>query len=192
MTTFVRNVVGLLAIVLLAVGARAEGAASVTLHDAPLPVPTITFEDGEGRERTLEDFRGRTILLNLWATWCVPCVEEMPTLEELQRTLGGEGFEVVALSIDQAGAHAVAGFYERLGIGFLASYNDASGDAWTKLGAAALPTTLLIDGEGREVGRRVGPAEWDAPDMVALLRRFVTKPAAGAAPRRSVWRSREP
>lgn len=167
----------------------------VPLHDAPRLVPEIAFQDGDGRGRTLEDFRGRSVLLNLWATWCVPCVEEMPTLDNLQKELGGFGFEVVALSIDRGGVEAIRPFYEKLGLGFLAIYSDPSFGAFTKLETSALPTTLLIDGEGRELGRLVGPAKWDAPEMVAFLRPFAADPAADAAPagpRRNVWRSREP
>ena len=194
MTMPIRAAVAL-AMVVVSIGGASAREAVMPLHETPRPVPRIAFVDGDGRERTLEDFRGRIVLLNLWATWCVPCVEEMPTLDDLQKELGGPGFEVVALSVDRGGAQAIDEFYEALGLGFLAIHNDPSADAFAKLGAGALPTTLLIDREGREVGRLVGPAEWDAPEMIAWLRRFVPEAgsrAARAAPRRSVWRSREP
>lgn len=136
-------------------------------------VPEIQFQDGSGRARTLAEFRGKVVLLNLWATWCAPCREEMPSLDRLQTRLGGPDFEVVALSIDQQGVPAVRKFYDELGIKALQLYNDPSAQAGFKLATRGLPTTLIIDRTGREVGRRVGPAEWDAPKMVEELRGMV-------------------
>lgn len=139
----------------------------------PASVPEIQFQDGSGRARTLAEFRGKVVLLNLWATWCAPCREEMPSLDRLQTRLGGPDFEVVALSIDQQGVPAVRKFYDELGIKALQLYNDPSAQAGFKLATRGLPTTLIIDRTGREVGRRVGPAEWDAPKMVEELRGMV-------------------
>jgi thiol-disulfide isomerase/thioredoxin len=133
-------------------------------------MPEIRFEDGEGNENTLADFRGRTVLLNVWATWCVPCREEMPTLDRLQAELGGPGFEVVALSIDRAGPDAVREFYSEIGIENLALHIDPSARAMFALGVVGLPTTILIDREGNELGRLVGPAEWDSPEMTEFMR----------------------
>ena len=149
---------------------------------AMLPVPDLRFADGAGRALSLADFRGRVVLLNLWATWCAPCREEMPALDRLQARLGGSGFEVVALSVDQGGPEAVRAFYDDLGLDALGVRLDASGEAMRALGVAALPTTLLIDASGREVGRFVGAAEWDDPETVALIRRHLE--AAPAAPSR--------
>lgn len=94
----------------------------------------------------------------------------MPTLDRLQDKLGGPGFEVVALSIDRAGIEEVTKFYAEVGVKHLAFYIDSSGKAARDLGTVGLPTTLLIDRKGREIGRLVGPAEWDAPEMIALIR----------------------
>ena len=138
-------------------------------HDAPRAVPELAFEDGQGGKHTLRQFRGKTVLLNVWATWCAPCREEMPALDRLQRKLGGSGLEVLALSIDTGGAAAVKQFYDELGIRSLAIYVDRSMRATGTLGAVGLPTTLLIDAEGREIGRRIGPAEWDGPEAVRLI-----------------------
>jgi thiol-disulfide isomerase/thioredoxin len=145
--------------------------AGMTLHDAPRELPELRFTDGSGKPLSLADFRGKLVLLNLWATWCGPCREEMPTLDRLQAELGGPDFEVVALSIDRAGIAVVDAFYAEIGVGNLARYIDESGRVTQELSALGLPTTLLLDREGREIARHVGPAEWDRPAMVAFFRR---------------------
>ena len=157
-------------------GAKAETASprSFVMHEAPRPLPEITFEDGNGEALTLADLRGKTVLLNIWATWCVPCREEMPTLDALEADLGGPGFEVVPLSVDRAGPEVVRKFYAEIGIEHLGLYIDASMRASFDLQAPGLPTTLLIDSEGRELGRLVGPAEWDTPEMIAFLKNHLT------------------
>jgi len=147
---------------------------SLVMHETPRPLPKITFEDGDGQALTLASFKGTTVLLNIWATWCVPCREEMPTLDALQAELGGPGFEVVPLSVDRAGPEVVRKFYAEIGIRNLGLYIDASMQASFDLAAVGLPTTLLIDAEGQELGRLVGPAEWDAPEMIDLLKTHLT------------------
>jgi thiol-disulfide isomerase/thioredoxin len=149
--------------------------AVMSLHDTPRPLPKIRFQDGDGGSLTLADFRGKVVLLNIWATWCGPCRREMPTLDRLQATLGGPDFEVVALSIDRAGVGVVIEFYAEVGVEHLAKYIDESGKAARQLSAVGLPTTLLIDREGREIGRHVGPAEWDTPEMVAFIRQHLSQ-----------------
>lgn len=143
----------------------------------PKPLPELQFQDGTGRARSLADFRGKVVLLNIWATWCTPCREEMPALDRLQTRLGGTEFEVVALSIDQQGAQAVRKFYDEVGVKALALYIDPSAQAGFKLATIGLPTTVIVDRAGREVGRRVGPAEWDAPKLVDELRGMIDAPA---------------
>lgn len=142
----------------------------ISLHETPQTIPDIRFKDASGRDLSLKHFQGKVVLLNIWATWCVPCRREMPTLDRLQDKLGGPGFEVVALSIDRAGIEEVTKFYAEVGVKHLAFYIDSSGKAARDLGTVGLPTTLLIDRKGREIGRLVGPAEWDAPEMIALIR----------------------
>jgi thiol-disulfide isomerase/thioredoxin len=146
--------------------------------DQPRPVPGLAFVDTAGAPRTLADFKGRVVLLNIWATWCVPCRAEMPTLDRLQAKLGGPDFEVVALSIDRKGLDVVKPFYAELGLTSLAAYVDRSGDSAHALGAVGVPTTLLIDREGREIGRKLGPAEWDQPEAVAVIRHAIEEKAA--------------
>jgi len=159
----------------------AEAPSNFALRDAPKPLPEIAIADGDGKAGTLADFHGKFVLLNIWATWCVPCRKEMPTLDRLQGQLGGPDFEVVALSIDRGGADAVRKFYSEVGIQHLALHFDAAAEAAFKLSAVGLPTTLLIDGQGQEVGRLIGPADWDSPEMIAFLRNAIGQ-RAGALP----------
>lgn len=142
---------------------------------APAPVPELTFVDGAGAPHTLADFRGKVVLLNIWATWCAPCRKEMPTLDRLQAQLGGPEFQVLALSIDQAGMAPVKAFYREIGLEHLGIYLDETAQAGGKLALIGVPTTLIIDRQGRELGRRVGEAEWDSPEMVAFLRDVIEK-----------------
>ncbi|MFC3003889.1 TlpA family protein disulfide reductase [Falsiroseomonas tokyonensis] len=151
--------------------------------DSPRPVPDLRFVTAEGRILTLEDFRGRAVVLNIWATWCVPCRVEMPALDRLQAALGSDGFEVVALSIDRGGPPAVEVFYKEIGLRSLNIYVDPTGAASRALNAVGIPTTLLIDRDGREVARKIGPAEWDSPELVGAIRRHLDLPeGTGVAP----------
>jgi len=143
--------------------------------NSPRPVPEVHFTDGEGRPRTLADFHGKVVLLNVWAAWCVPCRKEMPTLDRLQAALGGMDFEVVTLSLDRGGPEVVKKFYAEIGIEHLAVHIDPSSKASSVLAVIGLPTTLLIDAQGQELGRLIGPADWDAPEMITLLRPFITR-----------------
>ncbi len=152
----------------LPIAAAQEPSRNFIIHETPKAVAAIQFEDADGRSRSLSDFRGKIVLLNIWATWCVPCRKEMPTLDRLQTALGGADFEVVALSIDRR-MDVVRKFFADVGIQKLAMYLDSSAKATRQLGAVGLPTTLLVDREGREVGRLIGPAEWDSPDIAAFI-----------------------
>lgn len=133
------------------------------------PVYDVAFRDEDGKERNLSDWRGRVVLLNLWATWCAPCRKEMPQLAELQRLYGGDDFEVVALSIDRKGAAASAKFLIEAGSANLKLYIDKSAEALEKLQARGLPATYLIDRQGNEIGRLIGPAEWASQDARDLI-----------------------
>lgn len=157
----------------LSIAAAQEPGRNFIIHEAPKTVASIQFDDAEGRSRSLNDFRGKIMLLNIWATWCSPCRKEMPTLDRLQASLGGDDFEVVALSIDRR-MDAVRKFYAEIGIRKLAMYLDSSAKATRQLGAVGLPTTLLIDREGREIARLIGPAEWDSPEIFAFIGCVIT------------------
>jgi len=143
------------------------------LLDPPRPLPELRFVDGEGRPLTLADFSGKVILLNLWATWCIPCLREMPTLDRLQAKLGGPRFQVVVLSIDVGGLPVVEKFYRALKLKALDIYVDKTARAMIALGVAGIPTTLLIDRQGREIGRLAGPAEWDSKEATKAIRRYL-------------------
>jgi thiol-disulfide isomerase/thioredoxin len=148
-----------------------SGPLRIQRPDVPRPVPELRFVDGEGKPRSLADFRGRAILLNVWATWCAPCREEMPALDHVQATLGGPDFDVVALSIDRGGVAAVKPFYEELDLRALRIYVDTSGESLAKLGAVGIPLTLLVDPQGRELWRVLGPTKWDQPEVLDRIRR---------------------
>lgn len=139
----------------------------------PKELPELRFEDGAGGAHTLAEFKGKLVLLNLWATWCAPCREEMPALDRLQAELGGRRFQVLALSIDQQRPEAARKFFADVGVKSLSLYVDRSAQASFKLGAVGLPSTLLVDANGREIGRHVGPAKWDSPEVVESLRRRI-------------------
>lgn len=140
------------------------------------PVAEISFKTGEGKTVALADMRGKVVLLNLWATWCGPCVREMPTLDRLQAELGGPAFEVVALSSDHGGAKAVEPFLRDNKLNNLGVYLDPTSQATRALEPRGLPTTLLIDKDGREVGRLEGAAEWDSAEAKALIRHYRDRP----------------
>jgi len=141
---------------------------------APKPVPDLRFVDASGRSLTLADFRGKVVLLNIWATWCAPCREEMPALDRLQARLGGERFQVVALSVDLQGAPIARRFYDEVGIKALPLYVDPTAKAAFTFNVPGLPATLLVDRAGREVGRHLGAVQWDSPQVVERLRRAIS------------------
>ena len=154
---------------------------ALSVFQQPRPVPEIRFQDDQGHELALTDFRGRVVLLNVWATWCVPCRQEMPTLDRLQARLGGKDFLVMALSIDRKGIEAMRDFYGEVGVENLAIYVDPSGKGSQALSIPGVPTTLLIDQEGREVARKMGAAEWDGPETVSLIERTMRGQSASNA-----------
>ena len=151
------------------VGTFAGENEGLTLWREPRRLPDIDFTDGDARPIRLSSFHGKVVLLNVWATWCAPCRKEMPALDRLQASIGGAEFEVVTLSVDHDGLPAVNAFYRQTGIAQLRIYIDQSGKAMTDLGVAAIPTTLLIDRHGNEIGRTIGPAAWDSPALVKAI-----------------------
>ena len=132
-------------------------------------LPEVKFVDATGKERTLADWRGKVVLLNLWATWCLPCRKEMPALDRLQREMGSDTFQVVAVSVDRTGLPGAKKFLADTGAETLALYADPTARMGVALRAAGLPATLLLDRQGREIGRLLGPAEWDGEDAKRLI-----------------------
>jgi thiol-disulfide isomerase/thioredoxin len=158
--------------------ARGEVAA-VLVPDQPRKIPGLAFKDGEGKVLTLKDFAGKTVLLNLWATWCAPCRDEMPWLDTLQGEFGGPDFSVVAVSIDTQQPEKAKAFLEELKISKLGFFQDSSGKLFQDLKqagrAVGLPTTLLIDKQGCEIGYLPGPAHWASEDAKAMIRAALGK-----------------
>ena len=153
--------------------------AALTVAAAPRRLPELAFQDAAGQNKTLTDWRGRTVLLNLWATWCVPCRKEMPALDALQEKLGGADFEIVALNTDTRDPEKPKAWLKEVGISRLAYYADPSGKVFQELKIAGktlgLPTTILIDGAGCELGTIAGPAEWASDDAVKLINAATNK-----------------
>ena len=173
-----RNVVRAALIALLALCAAPAGAAEdlpgkFTKLTAPAPAPEVAFMDGEGREIGLDAFRGKWTLVNFWATWCAPCRAEMKDLDELEAKLGGDRFVVVALSADRQGLPVVEAFYKEIGVARLGRYVDPTMKSARAFRAVGLPTTVLLDPEGREVGRVLGPVAWASEASVDFLRRLI-------------------
>ena len=156
-------------------GAEALSPPTVSLAPgAAVEVPALTFSDAEGRALSLADFRGKVVLLNVWATWCTPCRRELPALDRLQARLGGPDFEVVVLSVDRQGVAVVRPFFEQLGLKALKLYADPSGQTMESLKLVGLPTTWLIDRAGRQRAVVVGPAAWDGAAAVEAIRRLLS------------------
>jgi thiol-disulfide isomerase/thioredoxin len=148
------------------------------MSETPKPLPELQFTDSDGKTLTLADFKGKIVLLNIWATWCAPCRKEMPTLDRLQAALGGPDFVVLPMSIDRKGMDAVSKFYTEIGIQHLARYvAPAANQVLDTLGVWGLPATLLVDRQGRELGRLSGPAEWDSPEMIGFLKTVIAAAA---------------
>jgi thiol-disulfide isomerase/thioredoxin len=157
------------------VGPLARGeVAAMAIAESPLRLPDLAFRDLSGAERRLSEWRGRTVLLNLWATWCIPCRKEMPALDALEGTVGGASFEVVAVNIDTRDSVKPHAWLEEVGINRLGYYADQSARVFQDLKligrAIGLPTTVLVDPAGCEIGTAAGPAEWASPDGVKLVR----------------------
>jgi thiol-disulfide isomerase/thioredoxin len=166
------------AIALVQPVAAAGSPNNFVVHDAAKGLPEIQFEGGDGHPQNLTDFRGKVVLLNVWATWCVPCRREMPTLDRLQTELGSTDLQVIPMSINRGGVDAVRKSYAESGIQQLRVFIDVSSKASFALGVVGLPTTIRIDRESREIGRLTGGAEWDSLEMVAFLKSIITRQAS--------------
>lgn len=155
--------------------------AALIIKPKPLDLPEFTFADAAGQAKSLADFKGKIVLLNIWATWCVPCREEMPALDKLQTKLGGKDFVVVAVNIDKGGPEKAASFLKETGATHLALYTDPTGKVFSTLKAVGMPTTLLVDRDGKEIARLVGPADWASPEAFAVIEAAIATPAPGAS-----------
>ncbi len=147
--------------------------AALALASDPRPMPELTFTGGDGKPVKLSDFRGRDVLLNLWATWCVPCRQEMPALDRLEAKRGGPDFQVVAVNIDTARLDRPKTFLHEIGVSNLPFYADNSANIFETLKqdgkVLGLPTTILVGKDGCDIGTMAGPARWDSADALALF-----------------------
>src|SRR6201989_1725393 len=163
--------------------ARGEVAA-LTMATKPLKLPDLAFEAGDGKPKKLSDWRGRTVLVNLWATWCVPCRKEMPALEGLQSQLGGADFEVVAVNIDTRDPEKPKNFLKDANLTRLGYYSDQKAKVFQDLKgvgrALGMPTSVLVDGQGCEIATIAGPADWASDDAVKLISAAIKPASAGS------------
>jgi thiol-disulfide isomerase/thioredoxin len=157
--------------------------AALTMATAPLRLPDLAFADAEGQPKKLSDWRGRMVLVNLWATWCVPCRKEMPALDELQAKLGGTDFEVVAINIDTRDPEKPKNFLKDGNLTRLGYFSDPKAKVFQDLKAVGralgMPTSVLVDRQGCEIATIAGPAEWASDDAVKLIRAAMKPVTAG-------------
>jgi thiol-disulfide isomerase/thioredoxin len=154
----------------------AKGPLAAFLVKADRPaVPNLNFKDAAGAALTLDKWKGRVVLVNLWATWCAPCRKEMPTLADLQKQLGSKDFEVVALSVDRKGIAASSAYLKETGADALGLYVDDTTKSLDDLQGLGLPLTVLVDRRGGEIGRLLGPAEWNSAEAIALMKAAIAE-----------------
>ncbi len=149
--------------------------AGVIIHSQRKDIASFTFTDGRGQAVELANWKGRIVVLNLWATWCAPCRKEMPDLAKLQAALGGPDFEVVALSVDRKGLEASQAFLKDIGVANLAAYVEPEAKSLSALQALGLPATILIDRKGKEAARLLGPAEWSSAEAQDLVKALIAE-----------------
>jgi thiol-disulfide isomerase/thioredoxin len=137
----------------------------------------VAWRDADDNPVALADFRGKVVMVNYWATWCAPCIRELPSIDRLQAALADEEFAVVAINVDRGGKQVAGPFAEKLGLANLALYVDPRNATGRAVGVSVMPTTIIYDRRGNEVGRMEGGAEWDAPEAVALMRWFIDRDA---------------
>jgi thiol-disulfide isomerase/thioredoxin len=145
----------------------------LAFHPEPVAATQAPFLDENGGKITLTEFRGKWVLLNFWATWCAPCRKEMPGLEALQREMGGERFQVVTVATGRNPAPAIARFFDEIGVSELPRYRDPSQQLAREMAVFGLPTTVILDPEGREIARLLGDAEWDSDSARAIIAALV-------------------
>ena len=155
--------------------AAGSGIQKLKWHNEPRMVPDTPFQDGEGTTLTLSDFAGKVLVVNLWATWCAPCIREMPTLDSLQADLGGDTFHVIALSQDREGARVAEPFMAKNGWENLSLYVSDGTTFARAANIRGLPTTLIIGADGREVARLEGTSEWNDPEIKEALSALIVK-----------------
>jgi len=142
-------------------------------NKAPRAMKDFSFTNATGGTEQLSDYKGKVILLNFWATWCAPCRKEMPGLDRLQADMGGDDFQVLAIGQDLQGMKKVQKFFDRYELKNLAPFNDDTVKSGRAAGVFGLPATILLNRDGMEIGRLIGPAEWDEPESKALIQHII-------------------
>ena len=150
--------------------------AAFLVRSKALDIPDFGFVPLSGKVTSLQQWQGKVILLNIWATWCIPCRKEMPDLDKLQGLLGSQDFEVVTVNIDKGGLKKPSLFFNKLGIKNLTLYGAQSNRLTTLLKAPGLPLTILVSKHGKELGRLIGPAQWSSPDAIQLIKAAIALP----------------
>jgi thiol-disulfide isomerase/thioredoxin len=145
----------------------------------PQPAPQVAFTDPDGKAMTVADFKGKPLIINFWATWCTPCLKEMPSLERLQSNLAGR-LVIAAVAQDRLGAQRVIPFAAEKGLNKLKIYLDPKAELGRAFGSRGLPTSIIIDAEGRVVGRVEGAVEWDSAEIMARLKPYLAGGRPGA------------
>ena len=153
-----------------------SGVTKLHWAEQPQPAASTPFLDRDGNTKTLADFAGRIVLVNFWATWCAPCVKEMPTLDALQQALGGDQLAVVAISQDREGARVAAPFMAENHWDHLALYTEPAARFAKDAAIRGLPTSIIVNRQGQEVARLEGTAEWNSPEMHAALKKLIETP----------------
>ena len=144
-------------------------------HKEPKKIEDFKFQDAFGKTRAFSDWKGKVVLVNLWATWCAPCREEMPSLDNLKKHFSNSPFDVVTISMDRGGLGKPRKFFDEERIKYLDLYIDKTTKLMFKMRAVGLPATILLDAEGREIGRLAGPAQWDSDRAIEIVQKALAK-----------------
>lgn len=141
----------------------------LVVHETPVAASALPYLRMDETEGALADYAGQHVVLNFWATWCAPCREEMPSLQNLQAQLGGDDFAVVTLATGRNPPQAIRRFFDEIGVDALPQHRDINQQIAREMGVFGLPITVILNPEGEEIARLRGDAHWDSPEAIALI-----------------------